>query len=364
MMVNRVVFTATVKKEWTPVAHAPKEHVKHVAVVMGDPNRPDQVKPGAAFDEDDLHTIEEFVNALHDVPGREFKHFNNHSTLLRDLQNNIGKFDYVFNLCDNGYYNNASFELHVPALLEILNMPYTGANPQGLAYCYDKALVRDVAREMGVPVPDAFFINVDDDVDQLDIAFPIIVKPNFADNSLGITKKSVCHDLEQLKVALADIRTEFGYNRQVLLEEFLPGKDLSVGIIGNPGDFIVLPVNEDDYSDLPPDLPPICGYEAKWDPTSPYWTGVKSVKAELPEKTVKILEECSKVMFERVECRDYARFDWRLDANGNPKLLEVNPNPGYCWDGHLAKMCKYAGYTYTDMLRLILDAAEKRLGIQ
>src|SRR5271157_1059280 len=364
MMVNRIAFTATIKKEWTPVKHSTKEHVFHVAVVMGDPNRPDKVKPDSTFDDDDLHTIDEFRNALHDVPGREFTFFNNHNTLLRDLQNNIGKFEYVFNLCDEGYYNNATFELHVPALLEILNIPYTGANPQCLAYCFDKALVRDVAKELGIPVPEASFIDVDDDVDQLDINFPIIVKPNFADNSLGITRKCVCHDLEQLKEALAEIRTTFGYNRQVLLEEFLPGKDLSVGIIGNPGSFKVLPVNEDDYSALPPGLPPICGYEAKWDPNSPYWTGVKSVRAELPEETEKFLAEASKVMFERTECRDYARFDWRLDANGNPKLLEVNPNCGWSWDSHLTKMVKYAGYSYAHVFRFILEAAEKRLGIQ
>jgi len=69
-------------------------------------------------------------------------------------------------------------------------------------------------------------------------------------------------------------------------------------------------------------------------------------------------------LFERLECRDYCRFDWRLDSEGNPKLLEVNPNPGWCWDGHLAKMAKFAGISYAEMLKAILEAAERRLGIQ
>jgi D-alanine-D-alanine ligase len=68
-------------------------------------------------------------------------------------------------------------------------------------------------------------------------------------------------------------------------------------------------------------------------------------------------------LFERLECRDYARFDWRLDARGNPKLLEANPNPGWCWDGHLAKMAGLAGLSYADMLTAILAAAERRLGL-
>jgi len=69
-------------------------------------------------------------------------------------------------------------------------------------------------------------------------------------------------------------------------------------------------------------------------------------------------------LFERLECRDYSRFDWRLDSEGNPTLLEVNPNPGWCWDGHLAKMARIAGMSYTEMIEEILKSAEQRLGIQ
>ena len=70
------------------------------------------------------------------------------------------------------------------------------------------------------------------------------------------------------------------------------------------------------------------------------------------------------MLFERLELRDYGRFDWRLNAEGQPKLLEVNPNPGWCWDGHLAKMAKYAGMSYAEMLEAILRAAEERLGLR
>ncbi len=72
-----------------------------------------------------------------------------------------------------------------------------------------------------------------------------------------------------------------------------------------------------------------------------------------------ITEQCLK-LFERLECRDYARLDWRFDQHGVPKLLEVNPNPGWCWDGHLAKMAGIKGLEYTEMLSLILQTAEQR----
>ena len=125
-----------------------------------------------------------------------------------------------------------------------------------------------------------------------------------------------------------------------------------------------MPILEVDYSTLPPELPKICGYEAKWLPDSPYWNCLKSIPAQLPEETEKFVEECCLKLYERLECRDYCRFDWRLNAEGTPKLLEVNPNPGWCWDGHLAKMSKIAGMSYSEMLGLILRAAEQRLGIQ
>ena len=114
---------------------------------------------------------------------------------------------------------------------------------------------------------------------------------------------------------------------------------------------------------MPPELPKICGYEAKWMPDSPYWN-LKSIQAELPEETTRLIESCSLKLFERLECRDYVRFDWRLDNEGNPKLLEVNPNPGWCWDGHLAKMASFAGLNYQEMLEKILDAAERRIGLK
>ncbi len=195
-------------------------------------------------------------------------------------------------------------------------------------------------------------------------AFPVIVKPNFGDSSFGITQRSVANNFEELLNAISEIREKFGYEKPILVEEFLIGKDLSLGIIGNaPSSYTVLPITEEDYSEVPEYLPHICGYEAKWSPDSPYWK-IKSIPAELSEETEKnIVEWCSK-LFERLECRDYARLDWRLDGDGNPKLLEVNPNPGWCWDGHLAKMAKIMGISYSDMLLSILQAAEQRLGIQ
>jgi D-alanine-D-alanine ligase len=364
MMAHRIVLAARSTKMQSGARPArPQQH--RVSVLMGDHRKPDSVKPGSTFDADDYHTIGELKKALARVPGFRFSYLDDHDTLIRDLQEQAGKIDFVFNLCDEGLRNEAVKELHVPALLEALNVPYTGGNPQCLAYCYDKSLVRGIASEMDIPVPEAFIVSPEQvTFISLPLDFPVIVKPNFGDSSIGITAGSVCYDVAQLEQAIATAREAAGFDRPVLVEQFLTGKDLSVGIIGNPPDnYQVLPIIEEDYSALPEGLPRICGYEAKWDAESEYFTKLRSIPAELPQATVEFLHASCIRLFQRLGCRDYARFDWRLDANGTPRLLEVNPNPGWCWDGHLARMSEFAGMGYAEMLEAILVAAAERLSL-
>jgi len=361
MMERRIIVTATARKEWTPVKVKNSEQ-KTVAVVMGDPGRPDIIKPAAVFDSDDMDTIMNLKIALGELKDYRFIYQSNHTTLFNDLQKLRGKIDFVLNLCDEGFDNDPRKELHVPAMLEVLKMPYTGSNPQCLTYCYDKSLIRGIAKEMGVPVADGLYIKPEDNVFEMNIDFPVIVKPNFGDSSFAITQDSVANSLEELNDAIIRIREKVGYENPVLLEEFLTGKDLTIGIIGNPPDpYTFLPIVEEDYSDLPADLPRICGYEAKWISDSPYFKLLKSVPANLPEETEKVIMEHCLRLFERLDCKDYVRFDWRLDQHGVPKLLEVNPNPGWCWDGHLAKMAAIKGIGYPEMLLSILQTAEQRI---
>ena len=248
--------------------------------------------------------------------------------------------------------------------LEMLNMPYSGANPQALAFCYDKSLVRGTARELGIPVPNAFFITPEESAFELPIQFPVLIKPNMGDSSFGITQEGVCYDMESLIEGIARVRAKQGFDKPLLVEEFLPGKDISFGLIGNlDAEMLTLPLIEEDYSTLPEGLPKICGYEAKWDPNSPY-AGITSIPVHLSQDVEKLIVDSSLALFKRLECRDYCRFDWRLDAQGRPRLLEVNPNPGWCWDGHLAKMANFANITYRDMLQKIVDAALARVNAE
>ena len=361
MMEKRILTTAVVRKDWTPLRARRKRVQKHVAVVLGDPKKPDALKPFQIFDDDDFYTIDQMKAALKENSDYRFTYLHNHDTLVRDLMSLAGQVDYVFNLCDEGLNNMPLRELHIPALLESLGLPYTGSGPQCLAFCYDKSLVRGVAREMGIPIPKAFFIKPEDLQFELPFEFPVLVKPNFGDSSFGITMRSYAETPEELINAVQERRGKLGYEKPLLVEEFLTGADLSVGIMGNtPNSYSVLPIVEEDYSDLPPELPRICGYEAKWCPDSPY-RQLRSKPACLPADVEKALVTWCIQISERLGCRDYARFDWRVDKEGTPRLLEVNPNPGWCWDGHLAKMGAHSGMSYPELLRAILQASEDRL---
>ncbi len=361
MMARRNIFIASANKKEVTTA-VKNSRLYRIAVLLGDPNKSDVVKPGGTFDDDDLHTINSLRRALKSLPNYEFVYFNNHDSYIKDAPKWKREFDFVLNLCDEGFSNLAEYELHVPALLEMLQIPYTGGNPQCLAYCYDKSLIRGLANEMDIPVAEGYLVKPDDTTFiDVNINFPVIIKPNAGDSSFGITKESVCNNIMELEAAILLIRKNFGYENPVLIEQYLTGKDISVGIIGNPStSFHFLPIIEEDYSALPADLPRICGYEAKWDPTSPYWN-IHSIAADLPEPTAQFLQASCLKLFERLGCRDYARFDWRLDNNNTPRLLEVNPNPGWCWDGHLAKMAKLENISYAEMLHKILQSAESRL---
>ena len=360
MMAHRMLISADAPPVQT-VRKGRRTQVLDVTVLMGDPRLPDQVKRGGSFQVEDFETIKRLKDALSELPGYKYRFLDNHATLDRDLSELVT--DVVFNLCDEGWNNDPFKELHVPALMEINGVNYTGAGPSALAACYDKGLVRAVAASLDVPVPLETYVRPGDQGATLPSVFPALLKPNHGDSSQGITKDSVVHNQGQLLEYLERLRAEFP-RRSILVQEYLTGDEYSVGLIGNPEQGLrALPLLQVDFSRLDPNLPKILGYESKWEPDSPYWSQIKYHEATLPDQLQQQMIENSTRLFERLGCRDYARFDFRADAKGEIKLLEVNPNPGWCWDGKLNIMAGFQGIRYSEMLGMILLAAEERLGL-
>lgn len=361
MMARRMLITAeALPKPAKKPGRGSK--VLDVTVLMGDPRLPDKIKRGGQFNAEDMATIQALKDALATLPGFAFRYMDNHATLQRDLAH--VQTDLVFNLCDEGVGNNPFHELHAPALLELAGLPYTGAGPQSLAMCYDKGLVRALAMQLDVPVPLETFIRAGDQAGTLPSVFPAILKPNFGDSSEGINAGAVVQDYPGLMAYLEQLRSQFP-ERPVLVQEFLTGAEYSVALVGNPGFGLrALPVLEVDYSALDPTLPRLLGYESKWEPESPYWTDIRYKPAKLAEGTQQSLVDWSAALFERLGCRDYARFDFRAGADGQIKLLEVNPNPGWCWDGKFNLMAGFEGTSYPALLEQILRSACERLGLK
>jgi D-alanine-D-alanine ligase len=329
-----------------------------VTVLLGDPGLPDATKVDARYSAEDRDAVVRMRAALERLPGYRFTYLDDHTRLLEHLVLRPPAF--VLNLCDTGFRNVAIRELHVPALLEMLAVPYSGSPPPCLAWCYDKALVRSLAAAQGVPVPREVLVAGSQPGVPLPVRFPALVKPNTGDGSVGITRRSVVRDAAEARTYLAWLRATLP-GCDALVQEFLEGPEYSIGLVGNPGTgFTVLPPLEVDYEGLDQGLPRILSYESKTVPDSPYWRQVRYRPAGITRARLAELTLAATLLFRRLGCRDYLRVDFRCGTDGIPRLLEVNPNPAWCWDGKLQLMAGFAGYDEAGLFGLILEAAQRR----
>jgi D-alanine-D-alanine ligase len=343
-------------------APRPMKHpVRRITVITGDHGLPDPTKRDSRFNEEDYVTHAAMREAFESLDGYgyDFDFCTEHRRLPDVLRDH--RPDLVVNFCDTGFGNVPARELVIPAYLEMLNIPYTGAPPAAMAVCFDKAMVRLVAQAHGVPVPREAFIGAATPAATLPEFYPALIKPNAADGSVGITKDAVVRNHGEAVAYLEWLRATLP-GHDALIQEYLPGPEYGLGLIGNPETALTaLPALEVDYSRLPAGLDPILSFESKAFPDSPYWTQIKFKRAALPAAREAEMVEHARFLFHRLGLRDYARFDFRTAADGEPKLLEVNPNPAWANDGKLCYMAGFAGLEYRDLLRLILEAAIARL---
>ncbi|RKO97012.1 hypothetical protein CAUPRSCDRAFT_7151, partial [Caulochytrium protostelioides] len=339
--------------------------LQKLTVIFGDSSVPCIGKLNDTWNPEDFESRNKLLQALEILGYRDVQVLDHHPTLLSSLA--IDPPQLVLNLCDEGFGNDAQHELHVPALLDMLNIPYTGAGPNSLSKCFDKSLVNAVARGLGIPTPREAIVPETSRIDVAQVrdavgGYPAFIKPIRGDNSLGITMQSIVHTDSELLAYLEQLRAQDITG--VLVQEYLQGTEYGLGMLGNPGHgFHFFPILEVDFSDIvAQDLPPILGYESKWDPTSAYWTSIKYRRSHSigPDVERQMQENC-KLLWKQLDCVDYCRFDFRADKDGIVKLLEVNPNPGWVWDGKLAYMAGFENKSYADMIGMTLDAAVKRI---
>ena len=267
----------------------------------------------------------------------------------------------VFNLAES-FRGKSALESNVAALLNLLDLRYTGSSPAGLILAGDKTLTKKVLAFHGIQSA-KFATMYRGQVDWSgDIKFPLLVKPPQEDASLGITQKSVVNDVKELLDVISSTQQE--YQSPVLVEEFIDGREFYVGVIGN-SKVEALPIIELDFSKFPAGLPKIASWEAKWgddgDEKGAQFEGTKSVfPTDLSEDLAAKIQQVAIDSFQALRLRDYARIDLRVTAAGEVYVIEANPNCYLEQKSEFATAAQKAGLEYPALIARIVELASAR----
>ncbi len=268
------------------------------------------------------------------------------------------KVDMVFNIAEGkcGKFR----ESEVPAVLDYLNIPYTGSNTFSLALALNKALTKKILKAEGIPTPDfQVFVTGKEELNP-ELKFPLIVKPNCEGSAKGINKSNVVHDKDELMKKAREIIDV--YKQEALVEEFIEGKELTVGILEN-GKTRILPILEIDFSSCKNSGEYFYSWRMK------EYQGNQELGLvptfHCPARLDKVTEDRVKNAVLRthraVGCMDISRTDIRLDKSGTPYVLEINPLPGLDpKESNFPIMAYAAGMKYEDLIEAIVLSASER----
>jgi D-alanine-D-alanine ligase len=262
--------------------------------------------------------------------------------------------DLVFNLTES-WAGDDTKDINLAAYLELLGFRYTGAGPAGLHLAQNKSIAKKIFAFHGIRTP--YFASVHRGrLDwSHDLQFPVIVKPGREDGSIGIAFNALCESIKDLMERIHDLHEKF--DAPVLIEEYIEGRELYVGVLGN-AEPEALPIVELDLSKLPEGTPKIAGSEVKWEKGTVAYKVTKSVlAADLEEERIAELQQIAVQAFRALELRDYGRIDMRLAPDGRVYVLEVNPNPWLHSTAEFAMAAKKAGRDHEALIEEIVQLA-------
>jgi D-alanine-D-alanine ligase len=265
--------------------------------------------------------------------------------------------DLVFNLAES-FADDDTADFKIAAFLELIGKKYTGSGTHGLMLAQDKAIAKKIFAFHGIHTP-VFAKSFRGRLDfSHDLQFPVIVKPAREDGSIGIEFSAVVSSIRELMERMDWLHAHF--DSPVLIEEYIEGRELYVGIIGNDKPE-ALPVIELDLSKLPDGMPRIASAEVKWGKgTKAYRDTKSSIATDLPEESVLALQQTAIAAYQALELRDYGRVDMRLQPDGNVHVIEVNPNPWLSSKAEFAMAARKSGRTYLQLIEEIVELATAR----
>lgn len=269
--------------------------------------------------------------------------------------------DIVFNIAEGRF--GVSREAQIPAILEMLGIPYTGSDPLTLGICLDKSRTKEILSHYQVPTPKFVVVHSLAELQSLTFPIPAMVKPLFEGSSKGIFNASLVQTDKELIEQIENVLVK--YEQPALVEEFLPGREFTVAMMGNGADLRVFPIVEIKFDSLPKGVNPIYSFEAKW-----IWDQTDNpleifeCPASINNTLKNEIESICKKTYNVLRCRDWSRIDVRLDKNGRANIIEINPLPGILpkieENSCYPKAARMAGLNYNEMLNAVLDSALKR----
>jgi D-alanine-D-alanine ligase len=257
--------------------------------------------------------------------------------------------DCVFNLVEaiNG---DSQMEMALPAMLDLMKIPYTGSGALTLGICQDKLKSKSIMKCNGIRVPRIFDWPL-----TLFVKFPVIVKPTHEDGSLGISAKSVVYNAEDMINERAEI--EVKHNQPALIEEYIDGREFGIGIIDFDGGPKPFPISEIVFDGYPGDIPHIVSYNSKWNnETVEYKESIPVCPAKIDEKLSRRLQQVGLKAFKLMGCKGYARVDVRVRGD-SIYVIEVNPNPDIAPGSGIFNVLGAAGVPYEEFVKNLIEGA-------
>jgi D-alanine-D-alanine ligase len=266
--------------------------------------------------------------------------------------------DLVFNLTES-YAGDDTKEMNVAAYMDLLGLPYTGAGPHAHFLAQDKATAKKMFAFHEIRTPffaTAYRGNIDH---AHDVKFPLIVKPQSEDGSIGIDAEAVVTGVKELMERVEYVQNEF--DSPALIEEYIEGREIYAAILGSYEKTEVLPLVELDLSKLPEGTPRIASRDVKFETDSKAYKLTKSkIVEDLDEATAQKLQETAIAAYRAVKLRDYGRIDMRLTPEGEVYVIEANPNPWLSSKHEFAMAAKKSGRSYTQLIGEIVELAVER----
>lgn len=309
---------------------------------------------------DPPHTIEMMKKGI-ETAGFDYLFIEGNEQVTENLKQY--KPDLVFNRTEG--LHGESREAQIPAVLEMLQIPYVGSGIKTLAVCLDKAWTKTFVGANGVNTPAYKTISSLEQAKQYEPQFPVILKPNEEGSSIGINSDNVVFDRATFEDKIKEMLNT--YNQQILVEGFISGREISVGVIvHSPNNIEVFPLLEVDFSKMPESVSGVFGQIAKttYDDLDHYLC-----PAPLSEELESAIIEQTKKVCQSLDIREFARLDFRIDEKGIPWFLEINPLPGMDFNleekdfSFYTLMAFKAGYTYDSLMHRLIQSACRRVGL-